>query len=99
MARRVLDLSGLKNIGPTIKKRLNQIGVTTKADLARIGPVRAYQRICQKNPGKTIPVCYYLYSLQGALMGVHWDRLPKRMKNKLVLQATGKLRRIRRGSR
>ncbi len=60
-------LSHLRNIGPTIEKRLNEIGVYTRSDLERIGSAKAYQWICQNYPNQTIPVRYYLYSLQGAL--------------------------------
>lgn len=77
------ELSDLKNIGPTIEKRLNEINIYTRSDLKRIGPVKAYQWICRNYPDKTIPVCYYLYSLQGALLDVHWDKVPKEMKDQL----------------
>ena len=82
------ELSHLKNIGPTIEKRLNEINIYTHSDLKRIGPVKAYQCICRNYPGKTIPVCYYLYSLQGALMDVHWNKLPKKIKEKLTISKT-----------
>lgn len=62
------DLAELRNIGPTIKNRLNEIGVHTPADLKKVGAVSAYLRICASYPQRAIPVCYYLYSLQGALM-------------------------------
>ena len=71
------DLAELPNIGPTIESRLNEIGVYIRADLERIGAANAYKRICENYPDQTVPVCYYLYSLQGALMGVHWDRVPE----------------------
>jgi len=61
------DLSSLKNIGPTIQKRLHEIRINSKSELKKVGPVLAYQKIQSKNPGKTIPVCYYLYSLRGHL--------------------------------
>jgi DNA transformation protein len=85
--RKKSELSCLKNIGPTIEKRLNEIDVYTRSDLERIGPVKAYQWICRNYPDQTIPVCYYLYSLQGALMGVHWDKIPKKMKERLNMEA------------
>lgn len=81
------ELSHLKNIGPTIEKRLNEIGVYTRSDLERIGPVKAYRWISRNYPHQTIPLCYYLYSLQGALMGRHWDKISKRMKDKLAMEA------------
>lgn len=80
------ELSGLKNIGPTIQKRLQEIGINSKSDLKRVGPVLAYQKIQSENPEKTIPVCYYLYSLQGALDNKHWDDISQNTKQKLLDQ-------------
>jgi len=80
------SLQGAKNIGPTIRKRLHEIGVFSLADLAAITPVKAYQTICAQNPAQTFPVCYYLYSLQGALLNTHWDELPNEVKADLRKQ-------------
>ena len=80
------SLKGAKNIGSTILKRLNEIGVYSLADLAEITPVKAYKRICEQNPNKSFPVCYYLYSLEGALLDLHWDDLPKDLKKDLLKQ-------------
>jgi DNA transformation protein len=77
------NLKGAKNIGASIEKRLNEIGVFSLADLAQMTPVKAYQSICKQNPDKTFPVCYYLYSLQGALLGLYWDDLPTELKTEL----------------
>ena len=88
------ELSLLKNIGPSIEGRLNEIGIYTRADLERIGPAQAYRWICRNYPDQTIPVCYYLYSLQGALMDVHWDQLPKNIKDQLILETKKNLAEI-----
>jgi len=80
------NLKGAKNIGSTIEKRLNEIGVFSLADLAQITPVKAYQKICNQHPDRIFPVCYYLYSLEGALLDLHWDDLPKELKNDLLKQ-------------
>ena len=80
------NLLSLKNIGPTIQKRLQEIGINSKKDLNNVGSVLAYQKIQSKNPGKTIPVCYYLYSLQGALENKHWDDISENKKKKLLDQ-------------
>ena len=80
------DLSSMKNIGPTIQKRLQEIGINSKKDLKKIGPVLAYQKIQSQNPEKTIPVCYYLYSLQGALENKYWDDISQNKKQKLLDQ-------------
>jgi DNA transformation protein len=84
-------LKGAKNIGATIEKRLNEIGVFSLADLAQMTPVKAYQNICEQNTDKTFPVCYYLYSLQGALLDLHWDDLPKELKTELRKQVDKKI--------
>ncbi|NBW38875.1 MAG: competence protein TfoX [Cytophagia bacterium] len=73
-----------KNIGVTIEKHLNAIGVFSLADLAKMTPVKAYLRISKQNPHKRFPVCYYLYALQGALLDLHWDDLPAKLKTALL---------------
>ncbi len=80
------NLKSAKNIGATIEKRLNEIGVFSLANLAEMTPVKAYQSICRQNPDKTFPVCYYLYSLQGALLDLHWGDLPLDLKSELRKQ-------------
>ena len=75
-----------KNIGITIAKKLNEIGVFTLADLAEMTPKIAYQKICDKYPEKTIPKCYYLYSLQGALLDLDWRELRNEIKYELIEQ-------------
>jgi DNA transformation protein len=85
-----ISLKNAKNIGATIEKRLNEIGVFSLADLAQMTPVKAYQSICKQNPNKTFPVCYYLYSLHGALIDLHWDDLPTELKTELRKQVDRK---------
>ena len=80
------SLKDAKNIGATIEKHLNEIGVFSLADIAQMTPVKAYQNICKQNPSKIFPVCYYLYSLQGALLDIHWDDLPAELKTELRKQ-------------
>lgn len=81
--KKVNDLKSARNIGPTIEKRLNEIGVYYLKDLIRLTPVKAYKKICKSNPGKTFPVCYYLYSLQGAIMDLNWNDIPEEIKQNL----------------
>lgn len=73
-----------KNIGATIEKTLNDIGIFTLADLAERTPKQAYKDICEMHPNKTIPKCYYLYSLQGAVMDLNWRKLPEDVKAELL---------------
>ncbi len=81
-----VPIEQLKNIGPTIARRLREIGIRTNKDLKSVGAVSAYRRICAKHPRQTIPVCYYLYSLEGALLNRHWDRIGTAVKDRLVSQ-------------
>ena len=67
------NLRNAKNIGATIEKYLNEIGIFTLADLAETTSVKAFIKIREQHPEKTIPVCYYLYSLEGALLNLHWN--------------------------
>ena len=77
------DLRKAKNIGATIEKCLNEIGIFTLADLAEMTSVEAFKRIRENYPGKTIPVCYYLYSLEGALLDLHLNDIPSELKEEL----------------
>lgn len=73
----------LPNTGITIARRLNEIGVFTEDDLRLMGAVDAHRRIRLNYPKRTLPVCYYLYSFEAALKGVHWDHLPDTRKRLL----------------
>lgn len=77
------DLRQAKNIGAAIEKCLNEIGVLTLADLEKMTSVEAFKKIRDNHPGKTVPVCYYLYSLEGALLNLHWNDIPSELKEKL----------------
>lgn len=80
-------LRGLKNIGPTIADRLETVGLKTLGDLKKIGPAKAFNLVKSAYSDITIPVCYYLYSLQGALVGKHWNDLPSATKKQLLEEA------------
>lgn len=77
------DLRNAKNIGPTIEKYLNEIGIFTLADLAETTSVKAFMKIREQHPEKTIPVCYYLYSLEGALLNLHWNDISSELKEEI----------------
>jgi DNA transformation protein len=83
------ELGSLPNIGPTVGARLERIGIRTRADLAALGAPEVYRRLVCQNGGLPLPVCYYLYSIQGALDGVHWNAIGDVHKQKL-LRAVGR---------
>jgi len=82
------QLAALRNIGPTIELRLNAVGIYTREDLRRIGPAEAFLKMQAQTAGK-LPVCYHLYSLEGALTGRHWDDVPVATKA-LLLKDVGR---------
>jgi DNA transformation protein len=76
-------LTELKNMGVKIASRLNEIGIFSEDELRMIGPVEAHRRLKEKYPNETVPVCYYLYSFEGALSDKHWDQIGTARKNAL----------------
>lgn len=77
------NLAELKNIGKTVAARLHDIGVISEADLRELGAAKAYQWLSAQQPGKHLPLCYYLYSLEGALQDRHWDDFSEHEKQAL----------------
>lgn len=80
-------LSSCKNLGPTIIQNLSLIGITSFDDLSHHGPVKIYNRLQANFPDRTWPICYYLYSLEGALTDTHWDDIPESRKEQLKDEA------------
>ena len=78
-----VKLTDLPNIGKKIAGRLNEAGIHSFEDLHKTGPAEAHRRISALYPGETIPVCYYLYSFEGALTGRHWNDIPEKRKESL----------------
>ncbi len=83
---RTYKLSKLKNIGKTIAERLNEVNIFDKEDLISVGPVNAYKRLKMLYPTETLPLCYYLYSFEGAILNLHWDAIGKERKAALKAQ-------------
>lgn len=77
------DLIDLKNIGKKIAARLEEAGINSEAELRKVGAVEAHKRIKEKHPDETLPLCYYLYSFEGALRDKHWDAIGDKRKQEL----------------
>jgi DNA transformation protein len=77
------SLTDLKNIGRKIAGRLNEVGIFSENDLRRVGAVGAHRMIKERYPDVTLPVCYYLYSFEGALTDQHWDDIGEQKKGEL----------------
>ena len=80
-------LTELKNIGKTVASKLRDLGITNEMELKKLGSVKAYKWLSEQTPEKHLPVCYYLYSLEGAIQNKHWDDLSEKEKTKLRLAA------------
>lgn len=78
------DLLHLKNLGTTSVNWLHAVGIHTRDELERIGPVEAYQRVRARGIRASKVL---LYALQGALLGVHWTELDPDLKQLLRQQA------------
>ena len=73
----------LKNIGKKIAERLNEVGIFTENDLRTAGAVKVHQLIKKKYPEESLPLCYYLYSFEAALLDKHWNAIGDKRKQAL----------------
>ena len=80
-------LTALKNIGKKIAGRLNEVGIFSENELRLAGAVAAQHMIRKKYPEETLPVCYYLYSFEGALTDRHWNVIGDERKQELKAQS------------
>lgn len=72
------------NIGVKSADRLEAVGIHNEADLRKAGSVQAHQRLALRFRKETLPVCYYLYSFEGALRDLHWDAIGSARKQQLL---------------
>ena len=78
--RKTPSSARLRNIGPTSSRWLVAIGIHTLDDLRQVGVVNAYNLVKAHGYNATLNL---LWALQGALMGVHWSKVPERVKQQL----------------
>lgn len=81
------SVSELKNIGKTVASKLYEVGITSEVELKKLGAAKAYKWLSEQYPNKHLPVCYYLYSLEGAIQNRYWDDFSEKEKTKLRLAA------------
>ena len=74
------ELTSLLNIGKNMEKRLKLAGISTAEELRAAGSKEAFVRLKMQDP----TVCVvYLYTLEGAISGVEYNRLPEDVKQSL----------------
>ena len=75
------SLTDLPNIGKTLAKKLNAVGIKTKQELSEIGSEEAIIRIAVlENSGTCTNM---LYALEGAIHGIRWHGLDNQRKQEL----------------
>ena len=74
----------LPNVGPKSAAWLRQVGIRTQAELAETGAVAAFVKI--RRAGFK-PSLNLLYSLEGALLGCHWQQVPPDRRDRLKAEA------------
>jgi len=77
----------LQNIGKTVAMKLHEIGITNEAELTKMGAAKAYKWLSAQELNGHLPICYYLYSLEGAIQNKHWGALSEDEKTELRLAA------------
>ena len=71
------ELSKLPNIGKVVEEQLNQVGITTAAELKEVGSKAAWLKIQQIDESACI---HRLMALEGAIQGVKKTMLPEEVK-------------------
>ncbi len=67
------ELAALLNLGPKSSVWLAETGITTRAELERLGTIE----VCRQLHLAGHPVSVVMaYAIEGALMGCHWNALP-----------------------
>jgi len=78
------EISNLKGLGPAAEKSLNRIGIYTREDLEKIGPVKALLKLNKECDIK--PHLNFLYAMVGALENKSWLEIAKTERERLVFE-------------
>ena len=73
------------------QKRLEALGITTLAQLEKLGAVKAYLKMKDAFPDQTLPKCYNLYDPYAVLKGYRkgWKGLSESEKSFLSQEVDG----------
>jgi len=78
-----MSATKLRNIGPKSAAWLRQVGLRSEQDLHAVGAVGAFMKV--RRAGFK-PSLNLLYSLEGALLGCHWQEVPEARRQQLVAE-------------
>ena len=87
MTTRPEPIASLKNLGPKSAELLAACRVPDAPTLRQLGAAEVYRRVKLRFPAQTSR--NLLWALQGALMDLHWQRLPAEIKAELVAEVAG----------
>lgn len=73
-------LRGMRGLGPKSVEWLGEVGIETPAQLEQVGSIGAFLRVREQQPKVSLNL---LYALEGALLDVHWAKLPADLKRRL----------------
>jgi DNA transformation protein len=79
-----LPIEALRNLGPKSGQWLHEAGITTVADLERLGPVVAYRLVKQRQPKASLNL---LWAMAAGLKGKDWRELSEATKKRLRKEA------------
>ena len=77
-----VTIADLPNLGPKSRDIMASVGVTSLAQLRRLGSVAAYA--LAKNSGANVSL-NLLWALEGALSGQHWREVARLQRTSLLL--------------
>lgn len=75
-------ISELPNLGPKSQAALAAAGITTIAQIRRLGSVAAYAKAKQSGANVSLNL---LWALEGALTGLHWQVVAREHRTSLLL--------------
>jgi DNA transformation protein len=77
-------IESLLNLGPKSGQWMREAGITTIAELQRLGPVVAYRLVKQRQPKACLNL---LWALVAGLKGQDWRKLTEATKKRLRKEA------------
>lgn len=76
-------IENLRNLGPTSASWMREVGITTNAELQRLGPAVAYQMVKQKQATASLNL---LWALTAGILDRDWRDLSEEEKKKLRVE-------------
>jgi DNA transformation protein len=76
------SLDGLPNLGPKSTVMLHRAGITTVAQLRKLGAVAAFSKVRRSGAKASLNL---LWALEGALAGLPWEAVAKEHRTSLLL--------------